>query len=81
MKNSNEIKLSAAKSGKYYKILKCDFDEEEKSRLTELGFFVGSELFVCFSKGFLVVKISSCRFFLSSFLADKITVKEAKAFL
>ncbi|HBK02179.1 MAG TPA: hypothetical protein DDY77_04030 [Clostridiales bacterium] len=81
MANPKPIKLSTAESGVYYRIMKCNFSKEEKSRLTELGFFSGNKLFVCFSKGFLVIKISSCRFFLSAFLADKITVSEAKAFL
>lgn len=75
------INLSNAESGKFYKIISCKFKKEQIKRLSELGFFAGNKLFVCFSKSFVVLKISSCRFFFPLSFARAITVKETKALL
>ena len=75
------INLSNAESGKFYLIISCNFKKEQRKRLSELGFFAGNKLFVCFSKSFLVVKLSSCRFFFPLSFAEAIIVKETKALL
>ena len=75
------LNLSNAESGKFYEIISCKFKKEQIKRLSELGFFAGNKLFVCFSKNFVVVKISSCRFFFPLSFARAITVKETKALL
>lgn len=75
------INLSNAESGKFYEIISCKFKKEQIKRLSELGFFAGNKLFVCFSKSFVVVKISSCRFFFPFSFARAIIVKETKALL
>ena len=75
------INLSNAESGKFYEIISCKFKKEQIKRLSELGFFAGNKLFVCFSKTIVVVKISSCRFFFPLSFAKAITVKETKALI